>query len=69
MKFIELTRAQGVSCPSDPGIAIAAEHIMTLGVFRYNTGDTVTEITLVDGRKVEVTESFRDVLNMLRNFR
>ena len=65
MKFLELTQSQHESRTQDPGIAIAVEHIMTIGVFRYSTGETVTDITLVDGKKIEVTESYREVLNML----
>lgn len=65
MKFLELTKFQHDSRTQDPGIAIAKEHIMTVGVFKYSTGETVTDITLVDGKKIEVTESFRDVMNML----
>lgn len=65
MKFLELTLFQHENRYTDPGIAINAEHIMTVGVFRYSTGETVTDITLVHGKKVEVTESFRDVMNML----
>ena len=65
MKFLELTQLQNENRTQDPGIAINAEHIVTLGVFRYSTGETVTDITLINGRKAEVTESFRDVMNML----
>jgi hypothetical protein len=65
MKFLELTKHQHDSRTQDPGIAISKDHIMTVGVFSYNTGETVTEITLTDGKKIEVTESFRDVMNML----
>ena len=65
MKFIELTKFQSDNRVQDPGIAIAVEHIMTVGVFKYSTGETVTDITLIDGKKIEVTESFRYIMNML----
>jgi hypothetical protein len=65
MKFLELTQLQNENRTQDPGIAIAVEHIITIGVFRYSTGEVVTDITLTNGKKVEVTESFRDVMNML----
>ena len=65
MKFLELTQLQHESRTQDPGIAIAVDHIMTVGVFIYNTGEIVSDITLVDGTKIEVTEPFRDIMNML----
>ena len=65
MKFIELTKFQSDNWVQDSGIAIAVEHIMTVGVFKYSTGETVTDITLIDGKKIEVTESFRYIMNML----
>lgn len=67
MKFLELTQLQHESRTQDPGIAIAAEQIITIGVFRYSTGEVVTDITLSNGKKIEVTESYRDVLNMLKD--
>mgnify|MGYP003349882730 CR=1 FL=1 len=67
MNFLELTKYQQIDRRQDPGIAIAVDHIATIGVFTYNTGDIVTDITLVDGKKIEVTESFRYVMNMLKD--
>ena len=65
MKFLELTKFQHDNRTQDPGIAISKDHIMTVGVFSYSTGEIVTDITLIDGKKIEVIESFRDVMNML----
>ena len=65
MKFIELTLLQHENRSADPGIVVAVEHIMTIGVFKYSTGSVATDITLINGKKIEVTESFRDVMHMI----
>ena len=65
MKFIELTLLQHENRSADPVIAVAVEHIMTVGVFKYSTGEVATDITLINGKKIEVTESFRDVMHMI----
>jgi hypothetical protein len=67
MRIIELTKYQHGNRVQDPGIAINVEHIINISVFTYSYGDTVSVIELPNRQTIEVTETYRDILNTLRS--
>lgn len=69
MKFIELTLHQHGDRKQDPGIALNIEHIVKFTPFLYNTGTIVTTILLDTGERIDVAESYKDILKMIKDFR
>lgn len=65
MKFIELTLHQNDNRLQDPGIALNVEHVVKFTPFLYSSGVTVTTILLDTGERIDVTESYKDILKMI----
>lgn len=67
MKIIELTLHQHDHRLQDRSVAVAVSQIVSIGSFKYGTGDVVTELVMTTGQILSVTECYSDVLRMLRN--
>ena len=69
MKFIELTMHQHDDRIQDPGLAVNSDRIVSFKPFKFNTGVVVTTILLDTGERIDVAESYKDIIKMLKGLK
>jgi hypothetical protein len=67
MKFIELTKYQSDQRRQSTRVTINTDHIVHISEFEYSTGTMASVIEFPGKTTIEVTESYDDILNMLRS--